>query len=137
MFVLLVAFLTGCSTNTAATVIEMEMTSNYDDSDPYVNEKLFYVSDDGESVNFEASFQMECESGLLEIADNETKKVIWSRAWMESADDTFNISLGNLDKEKHYVIRLTCTKVKNAKLVMISDNSLVKEREQPQKPNRN
>jgi hypothetical protein len=126
----------AATAETAATVIKMKMTSDYDDSDPFINEKLFYVTDDTDRVNFEVVFQLEAESGLLEIADNETEDVIWSKAWNESSDDKFDISLSDLDKEKEYVIRLTCTKVENAKIVMTSDNSLVKERARPLKPNR-
>ncbi len=130
--VLTLALLTSC-TSSKATTFEMEITRSYDDSDPFVNEQLFYVSDDIESVDFDVTFQMEGESGLLEIADNETKTVVWNKAWNDSADDEFNISLNNLDKEKEYVIRLTCTGIEHAKVVMTSECSLIKEREKPLK----
>lgn len=63
MSVLMVALLASCnhvsvSGASAATVIEMEMTSSYDDSDPFINEKLIYVYDDADSADFEVSFQI-------------------------------------------------------------------------------
>ncbi len=133
--VLLICFLTAC-TSTPATVIQMELTSDYATADPFINARLFYVSDDAKSVDFEVDFKMKSESCLLEIADNETEEVIWSKAWKESADEKFNISLNELSKDKECVIRLTSTKVEHVKLVMTSDSSLVKEREQPRRPAR-
>lgn len=118
---------------TGKTVMEMELSKGYDDADPFINERLFFVTKDVDSLDFQTSFLMECESGLLEIADNETKEIIWSKAWKDKADENFKITLSNLKDEKEYVIRLTCTKVKQAKLVMTSDSSLVQERERPRK----
>ena len=109
---------------TPATVIEMEMTSSYDDADPFINEKLIYTSED--SIDFDVSFRMVAESGLLEIADNETKHVIFSKPWEGTVDDKFSFSLSELKTEHEYVIRLTCTKVESAKLVIKSENTLVK-----------
>lgn len=135
--ILLFSFFSACSDNHSPFVIEMELTSNYDDADPFVNEQLFYVSEDVDSVDFEAYLQMKSETCLLEIADNETKEVMieifWSEGFNASGEDKEYITLVDLDKEKEYVIRLTCTEVENVKLVMTSDNSLVKVREQPQK----
>lgn len=129
--------LSGCSSNTAKTIIEMELTDSYDDSDPFVNEKLFYVSDSIDTLELNVSFKMEGESGVLEIADNETKKVLWSNIWNENIDNTtFSISLDTVEKEKEYVIRFTGTKIKYAKIVVTSDDKLVKECVRPMKPDR-
>ena len=136
ILVLIIVLSTSCVGATAPTVIEMEMTRDYSDSNPFINEKLFYVSTDIDSVDFDVDFHMEGESGLLEIADNETKEVIWNKEWSENVDDKFTISLSDLEKDKEYVIRLTCTEVENAKLVMTSDSRLVKEREKPLKPDK-
>lgn len=136
--ILMMILLASCSIGLAAsTEISMEMTSSYDVADPFVNAKLFYVSDNAGSVDFEVSFQMNCGSALLEIADNETNEVIFSKNWTESADntdDTFSFTLSGLSKEKEYVIRLTCTEVEVVKLVIRSDSSLVRELEKPSKP---
>ncbi len=134
--VLIIVLFASCNNITAPTVIAMEITKDYDDADPYINEKLFFVSDDVDRVDFDVDFQMEGENGLLEIADNESKEVVWNKAWSESVDDEFTISLSDLDKEREYVIRLTCRDVEQAKLVMTSDSSLVKERDKPLKPSK-
>ncbi len=146
VYILMVALLSSCGNiasggalgvETASTVIEMEITSSYDDTDPFINERLFFVSGESESVDFGVNFQMKGKSGLLEIADNETKEVIWENAWNDNAEEKFDISLRNLRKDMEYVIRLTCTNVEHAKLVMTSDSRLVKERERPRRPDRN
>ena len=109
------------------------MTSDYDTTDPFVNEKLFSISDDVDSINFEVSVHMKCERSLLEIADNETKEIIWDKSWNDSADEELDISLNNLDKEKEYVIRLTCSKVEHAEAVIAFDSSLVEDVVMPRK----
>ena len=71
--ILLLSFFSACSGNHSPVVIELELTSNYDDADPFVIEQLFYVSEDAESVDFKAYLKMMSETCLLEIADNETE----------------------------------------------------------------
>lgn len=129
--------LSGCASESPQTLIEMELTSNYDTSDPFINEKLFYVSDSVDALKLNVSFRMEGESGMLEIADHETKQVLWSDTWNGNVPNTaFSISLDTLEKEKEYVIRFTGTKINDAKIVITSDSKLVKERERPMKPNK-
>lgn len=125
--------LSSCS-NAASTIIEMELTQDYDSEDPFINEKLIYVSDNVDNLSLDVSFQMEGESGILEIADNETKQVLWSNTWDGTVESTtFTISLDNLEKEKEYVVRFTGTGIKDAKIVITSENSLVKEQARPKK----
>ncbi len=135
--VLAAALLASCGSAAAKTTIEMELTKNYDTSDPFVNAKLIYVSADMDSLDLDASFQMRGESGTLEIVDRETGDVIWTDAWDGTVGETkFTITLANLEKEKEYVIRFTGTKIDYAKIVITSESSLVKERERPQRPNK-
>lgn len=129
--------LSGCSNNTAGTIIEMEITDSYDTTDPFIHAKLFYVSDSIDTLELSVSFQMEGESGILEIADNETNQIIWSNTWNENVESTtFPVTLDNLEKEKEYVIRFTGTQMKYAKIVVTCDDKLVKERERPLKPDK-
>lgn len=142
--VMAIIMLSGCSPvggetsndSTAKTTIEMELTSNYDDADPFITEQLFCVSEDAESVDFEAYLQMRSETCLLEIADNETKEVMiecfWREGFNDSGEDKEYITLVDLDKDKEYVIRLTCTEVEHVNLVVTSDSNLVQVREQSQ-----
>lgn len=135
LLILGAVFLAACGERTTATILEMELTENYDTVDPFINEKLIYVSDDVDSLELNVSFQMEGESGALEIADNETKEVLWSKMWNSSTDKTaFTISLNSIGKEKEYVVRFTGNKINYAKIVLSSENKLVKERERPLKP---
>ncbi len=46
LFLCAMLLLSGCSKNTARSLIEMELTDSYETSDPFVNEKSVYVSDD-------------------------------------------------------------------------------------------
>lgn len=129
--------LSGCTGVTSPTLIQMELTNNYDTSDPFINEKLFYVDETIDLLELDVSFQMEGESGILEIADNESKQIIWSDTWDGDVNETkFTVSLDTIEKEKEYVIRFTGTKIKYAKIVIMSEDDLVKEREKPLKPER-
>lgn len=134
-----IAFLCACnSTATAKTTIEMELTENYSSTDPFINAKLFCVSENVDALDLDTSFRMEGESGALEIADNETGEVLWSDSWEGTvAETTFTIPLTDLKKEKEYVIRFTGTKIIYAKIVAATENPYVQEQERPQKSNHN
>lgn len=137
MLLIAVVLFSSCS-GMAPTLIEMELTQDYDTSDPFINEKLIYVSDDIDELKLNVSFRMTGEYGRLEIADNETGQVYWSEVWEKDVDKTdFTVSLDNLEKEKEYVIRFTGTKITYTKITVTSENSLVKERERPQKSSQN
>lgn len=127
----------SCNRSTAKTIIEIELTENYDTSDPFIYEKLIYVSDDINILDLDISIQIKGKRSSLEIADNETGQVFWSKEWNGNVDKTnFTISLDTLEKDKEYVIRFTGTKINYAKVVVTSENKLVKEREKPLRPNR-
>lgn len=116
------------------TVIEMELTENYDVSDPFVNARLFCVSDDIDVLEAAGSFQMDGESGVLEVKDNKTNEVLWKKTWDKSIDkDIFTISLEDIKKEKEYAIFFTGTKINYANIVVTFKNDLVQEREKPLK----
>lgn len=136
LILIMIFSLTACG-NAAARVavnplIEMELTENYDTSDPFIHEKLFCVSENIATLDLEISFQMQGESGVLEIADNETEQVYWGDNWSGNVEYMqFTATLNALDKEKEYVVRFTGAKISNAKIVIDCDNSLVSERERP------
>lgn len=137
ILVFVVALFASCSNATAETIIEMELTESYDTGDPFINEKLIYVSDTVDTLDLDIAFQMNGDSGTLEIADNETGQVFWSDAWSGEVNKTaFAVSLDSLEKEREYVVRFTGTGIQYAKIVISSDNPLVKERERPLKPNK-
>lgn len=130
---LVLSFFSACSYSPPF-AIEMELTSHYDNADPFVNEQLFYVSENIDSVDFEAYLHMKSETCLLEIVDNATQEplveIFWRESFNESGKDKETITLVDLDKDKEYAIRLTCTEVEQVSLVITSDSSLVKAREQ-------
>ena len=67
------AALTSCKSsianaNTADGVkIEMQLNENYDDTEPFINEKLFCVSNDLENVTAKCELEMDGEKGILDI----------------------------------------------------------------------
>ncbi len=137
LLTLCVVMLCSCSAPVAPTVIEMSVSKNYDTDDPFVNEKLIYVSEDIDDAKLDVTFQMKGESGKLEIMERESEEVLWSDDWSgDVAKNTFVISLDSLKKEKEYVVRFTGTGIEDAKLSITSQSSLVKERERPQKSNK-
>ena len=117
-------------------IFEMELDRYYDDTDPFVNERLFCISEDISTLKAKISFQMDGKSGLVEIRDNETDELIWANTWNENIEnDTFTISLNNILKENEYVIRFVGTEINYAKIEVIFESGLVRERERPRKSN--
>lgn len=126
-------FFVGCSK--ANTVIKMEIGQNYDYSEPYINEKLFYVQKDIDHLQLFVSINAQAENIILEIANNESGEAIYSEQFtgnLINAKST--IDLYSLLSSEEYVIRLVGTGVSNVKIVITSDSSLVRERERPLKP---
>lgn len=134
---LMAVTLIACSTTGSGTVIEMELSQNYDTSDPFVNEKAFFVSDDIDTLQLDATFEMQGETAILEIEDDESDEVVWSDEWNGTVGKTeFVIPLDGLEKDKVYTVRLTGYEIEHAKLVITSEDNLVKERERPQRPDK-
>ncbi len=85
----------------------MDLDKNYDTSDPFVNARLFCVSNDIDVLDTEISFKMDGDSGIVEIKDNKTDETLWSNTWHGSVDnDTFTISLSNIQKRKSMLYAL-------------------------------
>ena len=125
------AALTSCKSsianaNTADGVkIEMQLNENYDDTEPFINEKLFCVSNDLENVT------AKCE---LEIKNNKTNEILWSNTWDGAVElTTFSISLDNLKKDDEYAVCFTGTGIKNTIISISFENDYVQEREKPLK----
>ena len=115
------------------TIFEMELTENYDTSDPFVHEKLFCISENIDVLELDIALKMEGESGTIEILDNVTKEILWSsNTWTDKTNiNSFTVTLDSLDKEKDYAVRFTGKKIKYAKVVVSSANRLVSELERP------
>lgn len=117
-------------------IFEMELDSYYDDTDPFINERLFCVSEDISTLKAKISFQMDGKSGIVEIRDNETDELVWANTWDGNIEnDTFTISLNNILKENEYVIRFVGTEINYAKIEVVFESDLVQERERPRKSN--
>ena len=116
------------------TVLEMEMNANYSSSDPFENGRLFCVSEDIETLDAEVYFQMDGESGIVEIKDRNADEVLWSNTWDENVSgDTVTVSLNHLQKEKDYVVRFTGTKINHAVVKVAFESELVQEKSRPSK----
>ncbi len=135
MLICTLLFLTACADHqdkTSTFAIEMELTEQYDDSEPFVDARLFYVTDNVDRLVLQVSFRQEAQSGSLEIADNRTKEVLWKNDWKGSVEQTtFSVPLHALQKEKEYVIQYTGTKVNYAKMTVQSTQNIIKERAKP------
>ena len=119
---------------TQKTVLEMEMNSNYSNSDPFENGRLFCVSEDIETLDAEVYFQMDGERGIVEIKDRNSDEVLWSNTWDEKVSgDTITVSLNNLQKEKEYDVRFTGTKINHAVVNVTFESELVQEKSRPSK----
>lgn len=131
-------FLPGCgapsNSSPADFQLEMELTKDYDDADPFVNESLFTVTESVDSLDLAATFTMKGGSGVLEIADNQTEAVLWSDQWEENIENsTFTIPLTSLEKDGEYVVRFTGTEIEYAKVLVTCDSDLIQTRDRPEK----
>ena len=114
------------------TAIVMELDENYDDTDPFVNEKLFCVSEDLDSLTATGTLDMDGGNGSLEVKNNKTNEVLWSNSWEENVKpETFTISLKDLKKDDEYVVCFTGTKINQATIEITFESELVQEREKP------
>ncbi|MFQ8705635.1 MAG: DUF4624 family lipoprotein [Thomasclavelia sp.] len=135
----LMLFLTGCNYNDRLLAdkklnIELELTEDYDDHEPFIDERLFCVSEDIKSLTLNVSLQLDGENGILEIADNQTGEVLWDNSWQDVINNAkFDISLNKLKKDKEYVIRFTGSMIKYARIVVTCNSDIIKERERPMK----
>ena len=114
------------------TTIVMELDENYDDTDPFVNEKLFCVSEDLDSLTATGTLDMDGGNGSLEVKNNKTNEVLWSETWETSVEEeAFSISLENLKKDDEYVICFTGTEINHATVEVAFNSDVVQERERP------
>ena len=112
--------------------IEMNLDENYYDTNPFINERLFCVSEDLDTLTAEVTFEMDGESGILEVKNNKTNEVLWSNSWEENVKpETFTISLKDLKKDDEYVVCFTGTKINQATIEITFESELVQEREKP------
>ncbi|MDE7205971.1 MAG: DUF4624 family lipoprotein, partial [Lachnospiraceae bacterium] len=112
--------------------IDMELTEGYDDADPFIDERLFYVVEDIDTLELNIVFEMKGEEGVLEIADNKTDDVLWRSVFQGTVDAKASKALlKDLQKDKEYVIRFVGTKTEYATIIVVSDSDFIKERERP------
>lgn len=112
--------------------IKMELDKDYDDTDPFVNEMLFCVSEDLDTLSADGILKMDGENIILEVKNNKTKVVLWSNVWEgNDKSEVFSISLEDLKKEDEYVVCLTGRKINYAALEITFDSSVVQERAKP------
>lgn len=114
------------------TTIEMELNENYDDTDPFINEKLFCVSEDLDTLAAKGTFEMDGRTGILELKNNKTDEVLWSNMWEGTVkSESFSISLENLKKAEEYVVCFTGTEITHATIEVAFESDFVQERETP------
>lgn len=135
LLVLLAAILlTACGGDT---VIELELTKDYSDTEPMVNEKLFYLPGEIEELPLKVAFEMSGESCLVEIADNESGRVLWHESWRGEVErETRDVALRGLEREREYVVRITGTGVDRAAVALTAHGGRIKERERPRRETR-
>lgn len=141
ILLIIMAGLTACvndnanATETSAgneMTIKMELDKDYDDTDPFVNERLFCVSEDLDVLSAEGTLNLDGESVMLEVKNNKTNEVLWSNTWEEVVkSEPCSISLKNLKKDDEYVVCLTGRKINNVTLEITFDSNFVQERAKP------
>lgn len=110
----------------------MALDEGYDDIDPFIDERLFCVSDDLDTLIAQGNLEMDGENGILEVKNNKTKEVLWSSTWEGNVQsEAFSISLENLKKEDEYVACFTGTRINHATIEIAFESDFVQEREKP------
>ena len=112
--------------------IKLELNKAYDDTDPFVNEKLFIVTKDVDALTAEGTITLDGEHVKVEVKNNKTKDVLWNREYKGKvmAED-FSLSLKNLKAGDEYVVCMTGTRIERALLELSFASILVQERERP------
>lgn len=112
--------------------IKLELDKDYDDTDPFVNEKLFCVTENLDSLIAEGTLNLVGESIVLEVKNNKTNEVLWSKTWEEDVkSEPVSIRLENLKTDDEYVVCLTGIKIDYAVLEITFDSNFVQERAMP------
>ena len=125
---------TGCDSNAVMKNFEMEMdiTEDYDDNDPFIDERLFYVTENVDELKIDFEINFDGVEGVLEIADNKHKNIIWETAFNETTNNLkLTAALSSLENDKEYVIRFIGYDIKKVEIVMTSESAVIKEREKP------
>lgn len=94
--------LTSCKSTSDGVKIEIQLNGNYDDTEPFVHEKLFYLSKDLETLTAKCELETDGERGVLEVKDNKADEVFRSNSWDGAVELTpFSVSLDNLKKMRN------------------------------------
>lgn len=103
----------------------------YSSSDPFESRRLFCVSEDIEILDAEIYFQMDGESGIVEIKDRNFYRVIHGLLTLVAIPLQFRLII--YKKEKEYAVRFTGTKINYALIKVTFECELVKEKSRPSK----
>lgn len=137
LMLIVVMTLTACMSTAgtvedAKTTIEMELNENYDDTDPFIDERLLCVSEDLDNLAAKGTFELDGRTGILEVKNNKTNEVLWSNMWEGTVkSESFSISLENLKKAEEYVVCFTGTEIIHAAIEVTFESDFVQERETP------
>ena len=133
IFMLFICLLfSSCTTQSNLFHINMELTQNYDKSEPFIDERLFVVTKDTASLQLTIDIQSLADTSLLEIIDTNTKDILWYREWdQQITATTISVSLSNLVSQKEYLIRFSGTGVKSTNISITSDDSNIQTKQRP------
>ena len=116
----------------AETVLKMELDPGYDESEPFVNELLFTVSRDVDTLRGNALLRLDGGYASVEVGENGSDRVLWSSVWNGNIqDEAFTLSLSGLEQGKEYVLRFTGSGIESASVAVSFDGSLVQILERP------
>lgn len=114
------------------TTIQMEMDENYDVADPFVNARLFRVTEDMDALDAEVAFEMDGKSGTVEIKNHATDAVLWRNTWDgDAAHETLAISLADVQKGEEYAVWFTGTEITHAAVTVTFESGGVEEQVRP------
>lgn len=135
LVLLSLVLLGGCTIEDSTptpTTLEMTIGENYSLDEPFIDARLFYVTDDM-TLELNIDCDMIVGNATVEIYERDTNKVLWKENYKGKVVHQATSLTLDVKKDVEYCIQFTGTNVKEAKVVLSTDSDNLKERAQPLK----
>lgn len=126
MLLVTVFAFTACSA-----VCEMKFSFNTSMPSNSNDEKTIYINDDMDKLELHADLKVDSGEVTIQVLDTSDEEIIWNGSYNE--DSIFKIELLALKANSEYLLKIEAVQSKNVKLIITSDNKLVKDKEKPEK----
>jgi hypothetical protein len=120
--------MSGCGSGDTESVLKISVHTS-EPTDTY-NEKEIVISDYRARLELDASLKMEGDSVEIQVVDEETNEVIWSKQYVH--DTEFLIGLSNVKANSKYLLVVGTKQTQKVELTLSSDQKLIRDIIKPQ-----